>query len=48
VVEPAKPASLEASKLSLKVKFLRFRPKLVDGVPQMADATLVYIPAVAY
>ena len=48
VVEPAEPANLEASKLSPKVKFLRFRPKLVDGVPQMADATLVYIPAVAY
>ncbi|MFT4888325.1 MAG: hypothetical protein ACI8V0_002559 [Pseudohongiellaceae bacterium] len=48
VVEPAEAANLEASKLSPKVKFLRFRPKLVDGVPQMADATLVYIPAVAY
>lgn len=33
------------NELKSKIQSLRFRPKLVDGVPQQADATLVYIPA---
>lgn len=45
VVESTEFASWEASELSPKVQSLHFRPKLVDGVPQMSDATLVYIPA---
>lgn len=48
VVESTEPAGLESSELNSKVQSLRFRPRLVDGVPQLADATLVYIPASAF
>ncbi|MFK7864909.1 MAG: hypothetical protein AB8B95_11870 [Pseudohongiellaceae bacterium] len=34
-----------ASMLMSKARYLRFRPKLIDGVPQQADAKLVYVPA---
>jgi hypothetical protein len=47
-VESTETANALASKLSPKVQSLRFRPRLVDGVAQMSDATLIYIPAPAF
>lgn len=48
LLEPNEPGELNVNRLSRHVKTLRFRPKLVEGVPHEMDATLVYLPASVY
>lgn len=46
VIETSESSEGSASALLQNVRYLRFRPKLVDGIPQQASAKLVYVPAV--
>lgn len=46
LVEAFESSEGSASSLLSNIRHLRFRPKLVDGVPQQANAKLVYVPAV--
>lgn len=48
VLDQTEFTDFDVSMLKRRVQSFHFRPRLVDGVPERVDTTLVYIPATAY